>query len=332
MELVTKIRSFFMELFCSNCNKPFNLQKRSYDKHANTLYTCRKCKQKSKYRHKLLNCGIDWEATKNKYGYTFNTMNMRDKVIAKCIVCNKDIIITYRGINSLLKSVKTITHSKCYTPNDATINKIKKASNDYWNKEESHLLASKIIKEKWKDNNFRNKILNSLKNSLKNTNACINWSYSKRHEFTKKLWESKDYSDKILPHLKGHMRINMINLWKDENYKERMSNTAFFIPKPSKLQKKFGKILEELNINYIEEYKIRWWRFDYYLPEFNILIEVQGKYWHTRQDIVTRDKKKRSFVKNNTNMKLYEVWEDEFKDLEKLIEKIQSIIYKSNIY
>lgn len=258
---------------------------------------------------------------------------MRDRVITKCTKCNENIEITYRGVKSLLKTVKSITHKKCYSPNNETILKISNSSKNYWSKDESHKLASKIIKEKWKNKDYRNKVLNSLLNSetlkasLKISNSCINWSYSKRQKFTKNLWEKEDFKNNILSYLKGPMRINMINLWKNEDYRIKMSKTAFFIPKTSKLQEKLGKLLKELKINYVEEYKIKWWRFDYYLPEFNILIEVQGKYWHSKPDVITRDKKKRSFVKNNTDKKLYEVWEDEFAELEILKTKIINIIH-----
>lgn len=86
----------------------------------------------------------------------------------------------------------------------------------------------------------------------------------------------------------------------------------------------FCKILQELNIDYIEEYIIDIWSFDIYLTKYKILIEIDGDYFHanpntrwpngpitnTQKINVYRDKKKNLFCINN-NLTLYRFWEDD---------------------
>ena len=52
----------------------------------------------------------------------------------------------------------------------------------------------------------------------------------------------------------------------------------------SKLEEKFAKeFLEKLGINYVYQYKAesisRW--FDFYIPSANLIIEIDGDYWHS---------------------------------------------------
>ena len=116
----------------------------------------------------------------------------------------------------------------------------------------------------------------------------------------------------------------MIELWADEDYREKLSKTAFWTPQPSKLQRRLIPIFDRLNIKWEEEYRIRWWHFDYFLPDKKVLIEVQGNYWHSKPEAVVRDKRKRTFVKNNTDFKLVEIWENEFKDISAIELKLLS--------
>lgn len=53
--------------------------------------------------------------------------------------------------------------------------------------------------------------------------------------------------------------------------------------KPSKLEKTFANILTLLNINYSQSFYIKEIKafYDFYLPDYNILIEVDGDFWHT---------------------------------------------------
>lgn len=117
---------------------------------------------------------------------------------------------------------------------------------------------------------------------------------------------------------------------------ERIKNGSF--PQIDTLpSRKFESLLNRLDFDYIKEYHISLWSFDFYLPKHDILIEVDGDYFHSNPLIYTngpitktqkinkyRDDKKNLFCKEN-NLKLMRFWErdilgDEQCVLQKLLE------------
>lgn len=121
----------------------------------------------------------------------------------------------------------------------------------------------------------------------------------------------------------------------------------------SKCFLEFGNILKELAIEFIEEQGVLYWSVDYYLPKYDLYIEVDGDYWHSNPKIypngpktqsqkinAENDKRKNTYFENQ-KMKLVRFWESDIlnnKDfviceLKKLLElnileNCQSIILK----
>lgn len=60
----------------------------------------------------------------------------------------------------------------------------------------------------------------------------------------------------------------------------------YFNIKTSKLEKKFESILKILKLNYIRQYNLGTKFYDFYLPDHNLLIEVDGDYWHGNKKII----------------------------------------------
>ena len=104
--------------------------------------------------------------------------------------------------------------------------------------------------------------------------------------------------------------------------------------KKSKGEVKISKVLDDLNIIYMEQYKFDDCRFynhlpfDFYLPEYNILIEYDGKQhfilnsfgkdmWHF-VDIKIRDTVKNVYCENN-NIELIRIPYWEFNDIENIL-------------
>jgi len=58
-------------------------------------------------------------------------------------------------------------------------------------------------------------------------------------------------------------------------------------------------LLEDLGIEYKEQYKIEKFYFDFYLPEKNTLIECDGEYWHSKEKAIINDKLKDELAKIN---------------------------------
>ncbi len=108
----------------------------------------------------------------------------------------------------------------------------------------------------------------------------------------------------------------------------RMKNNRhkMFCGRNTKPELKLKQILEENNIKYIQQFVIKSSKnkfYDFYLPEYNILIEVDGCYWHckpsiyvnghineTQKYVVINDIEKNKLAEDN-GYRLIRVWEDE---------------------
>lgn len=326
---------------CHKCNKIFTLKDKRTIKKFNKNFICKNCSLNRNRLNNRINLlkdakNILWKETKQKYGYDYENIKMRSPVICKCTECGNIMELQYRGANDLIKKVSRAKHKKCFKHSKESLNKSINASNKYWSNPKSYELASNMSTKLWKNKNFRNKVIKSL--LLKEDNQ----TFTERSNRSKILWQKENFRSKLLKimqsqnhrNLKSSLMTNekreyhrklMIELWKNESYRLKLSKTAFWNPQPSKLQRKLIPIFNQLNIPWIEEYKIKWWYFDYFLPSKNILIEVQGNYWHNKPDVKSRDKRKFNFVNTKTSFSLIEIWENEFKNSEKLINKISII-------
>jgi very-short-patch-repair endonuclease len=78
----------------------------------------------------------------------------------------------------------------------------------------------------------------------------------------------------------------------------------------TKPELEMAEVLNNMGIVYQDQYRVdtRW--YDFYLPEQNILLEVDGRYWHTTPDGLKRDKIKNRLAKK-MGYRLVRVWEDE---------------------
>lgn len=59
------------------------------------------------------------------------------------------------------------------------------------------------------------------------------------------------------------------------------------------------RILESLNLKFESEHKIGPYNFDFYLPDFKCLIEVQGEYWHSLPKHIRNDRSKSAYIENH---------------------------------
>jgi len=96
---------------------------------------------------------------------------------------------------------------------------------------------------------------------------------------------------------------------------------------PSSIEKMICKVLDNLKIGYITQYRIKNWLVDIYIPSKNLVIECNGTYWHSLPDRIRRDKKLENYIKR-TNYKLVWLWEDEIhKNPERaLLENVGKVI------
>lgn len=128
--------------------------------------------------------------------------------------------------------------------------------------------------------------------------------------------------------------------WKEESRRrilQQFQNNSFnteTIP-----QKIVNDILEEIGVNYVREKVFEFYAVDNYLSDFNLIIEVQGDYWHTnpikfisnltdvQYNRIGKDKSKHSYFKNQYNIEILYLWEtDILKNKEVCIELIKEYI------
>lgn len=120
---------------------------------------------------------------------------------------------------------------------------------------------------------------------------------------------------------KEKMRLATLELIKSGKFKHLKSTPHI----------KISKILQSLNIEFIEEYIIDCWSFDFFIPSYNLLLEVDGDYFHsnplsypngpvtkTQKINYYRDKKKNTFCDIN-NLTLIRFWERDILNSEESI-------------
>lgn len=195
------------------------------------------------------------------------------------------------------------------------------------------LLISMGLSRCWRNNQeFRKKIssyANSLSSRVKeNEELHKKWLYNlrkamqnpeyrhKQSLIIKTLWKNQEYREKITKSSK--------KLWENPEYRKLILEQRINQPITSTQQMLLYDILDNLNISYIPEYCIGYFSFDCFLPNHNILIEVNGDYWHNLPKAIRNDKSKATYIeKYFPQFTLKYLWEHEFKCQDRIINLIK---------
>lgn len=135
------------------------------------------------------------------------------------------------------------------------------------------------------------------------------------------------YTDVRLMDLKGNRSKGAINRWNtlsEEDKNKRigsLSLAANMAKKDTKIEIIIKEVLERLNISYIKNYRCSRYIFDFFLTDYNFVIECQGDYWHGNPDYfkdlneiqinnIERDKRKVEYLLENEINSLF-LWENE---------------------
>lgn len=102
----------------------------------------------------------------------------------------------------------------------------------------------------------------------------------------------------------------------------------------SKPQQLVDSILDKNNISYEREKGIKYYSIDNYLPNENLMIEIQGDYWHVnplkfsnkinkiQYERIPKDKAKHTYVKNQYGIEILYLWEDDIYNNLEMCEKL----------
>lgn len=202
----------------------------------------------------------------------------------------------------------------------------------------SHIIAMKNS-EHWKDPEFRDRQIQRRKDL--GTYNIISEKCKKRYsdpEFKTWFIEQVNKPERI-----EKIRKHSIKMWKEfkegksDRYKEviKSGSTKKFElcgQKMNLIEYLIGSLLNEMNINWISQkvfkFGSKWYISDFYLSDYNLVIECYGDYWHVNpkyfaeNDLIHSSKKAFEFweydsIKKmnflNSNYKFLILWENEIK-------------------
>ena len=168
-------------------------------------------------------------------------------------------------------------------------------------------------------------------------NKGLTKDVDKRLDYGDKISNNKERNDKISKALKGRKRpkevldkLNegMLEYWsKPENREQRrLSQVEHLrirqVNTKSKLEQKFEDMMKEVGVQFLNQFPLDGYLFDFYIPKHNVLIEVDGDWYHCNPDIhpkpiheiqkfvTENDNKKNEVVKDN-NITLLRFWEND---------------------
>lgn len=91
----------------------------------------------------------------------------------------------------------------------------------------------------------------------------------------------------------------------------------------TKPQRIINEMLDEMTIKYVNEKSYKYFSVDNYLIEHNLIIEVMGDFWHCnplkyidnfhiiQKKRIPKDKAKHTYMRNNHNIEILYLWEDD---------------------
>ena len=157
----------------------------------------------------------------------------------------------------------------------------------------------------------------------RSANAKRNWSdpliRNRYHEAFKKNFEVRSQNTKNL-WLKAEFRDlitrKSVEMWNNDEFRKQAALIRSRQPSCSSLNLATYEILDRFGVEYVAEHPVGPWNFDVYIPSHNLLLELNGEYWHSLPKAIRNDKAKATYVERyHPELKLVTIWEiDFFKD------------------
>lgn len=297
---------------------------------------------------------IDWEATRLLSGVTPDSIKTKSQIIChcecgeKCRIRNDKFILNIKKNGHYLCKIctnKRIHASEEYKQKISEANKKTKntadgktkasiASKIVWNDQTRRDTASITSKEKWADPQYRLTTSEAAKAATTREDfklACA--------ERSKSLWTQEQYRSATLsamlesvrsPERRAKQAQITKKLWESDEFRAKLANKVQ--PRISSLQIALYGILDGLEITYEKESEktvLGPFCFDCLIPRTDghrhLLIECQGEYWHSKEEVSRRDRSKFTYVDRYfPEYEIMYLWEHEFHSPDRVLDRLRS--------
>ena len=161
----------------------------------------------------------------------------------------------------------------------------------------------------------------------------------KRLDYGEKISNNLERNKKISEYRKGRKRPQhvldslykgMREYWsKEENREKQRKKRVKYLKdyqynNKTILESRFGDLLESIGVDFIFQYTICGFNFDYYLPKYDLVIEVDGDFYHcnpikypngpiyeTQKTTIKNDDKKNKICEGSNGLTLLRFWESD---------------------
>lgn len=141
------------------------------------------------------------------------------------------------------------------------------------------------------------------------------------------FWQ--DYINPKMTHAevadKWNLQRSTVGKWRRQDFGKNFKTKVNRYIKTSGPERKFMKILDELNLTYFFQELIENERVDFYLG-LNLIVEINGRYYHSLERTIKKDKQKLETLKA-AGYEVIVIWDDELDDIN-AIKKIILTQYK----
>lgn len=184
-----------------------------------------------------------------------------------------------------------------------------------WDDPEYRSKLSRAVKECWDDDSFRKRCSESSRRKW------MDPSYrEKTSEAIRSVWRRPSYRS-----LKTSQSRDM---WRDEAFRAAAARSrASQSGKESSIEAATRSILDSMGIEYVPQFPLGPYVFDFFLPESRSYVECQGEYWHSLPGREARDRAKATYLeKADPGAPLLYLMEHDFMSPGFVVSKIGSFL------
>jgi GNAT superfamily N-acetyltransferase len=289
---------------------------------------------------------IDWQATKEKYGYDVLPDTKRPSVVCLCDNCKKHRSIIIRVKSRLQNNQMLWLCPSCVKKKESIV--ISARMKKQWENEEYKKERISSTAELLKSESFKAKHSIATKAGMRGIIKIKQLLDTAISDSIKLKWIDSDYKRKMLElsnnkQHKENMAKSAKALWADLKYKNMMKRVqdnpkyreklviarAAQSGKISSIQKMLYAYLDELGVEYYKESertRVGYYVFDCLVINSNkqILIECQGDYWHSLDKAQRNDKSKFTYIaKYFPEYEIMYIWEHEFYCKDRVLDRLK---------